>query len=69
MRRTSMLLDTELISQAARVLGTSGTTATVREALARAIRDARLEDLAAWELPASFPEQLASLRAPRYPAA
>ena len=64
-----MLLDTELIDQAARVLGTSGNTATVREALARAIRDARLEDLAAWELPEDFPEQLAILRAPRYPAA
>ena len=63
-----MLLDSDLIGQAALALGTAGATATVREALNRAVRDARLEDLAAWELPEDFPEQLADLRAPRSPA-
>lgn len=64
-RRTSMLLDTDLIADAARSLGTSGTTATVREALRRSVRHAKLKELAAWELPADAPELLAEQRKPR----
>ena len=68
-RRTSMLLDTELIADAARSLGTSGTSATVREALRRSVRQAKLQALAAWELPAEAPDLLAEQRKPRRPHA
>jgi Arc/MetJ family transcription regulator len=64
-RRMSIRLDTDLIADAAQSLGTSGTTATVGEALRRVVRQAKLEELAAWELPADAAELLAEQRKPR----
>ncbi len=64
-KRTSLILEPSLVDQAARILGTEGPTATVREALQRAVRQDHLERLAEWELPEDFPARLAELRAPR----
>ncbi len=64
-KRTSLILDTALLEAAAGVLGTSGPTATVREALASAVRQSHLERLAQWELPEDFPQRLEEMRAER----
>ncbi len=65
-KRTSMLLDPELVAEAARALDTEGTTATVRAALEKAVRDARLRALAEWELPEDAPALLEEMRRPRF---
>jgi len=51
--RTSLILDTDLLARAAQALGTSSKTETVRSALERAIRQAHVKNLVAWELPDS----------------
>lgn len=64
-KRTSLILDSALLQEAAGVLGTKGPTATVREALARVVRQEHLDRLARWRLPEDFPEQLERMRQPR----
>lgn len=64
-KRTSLILEPSLVDQAARILGTEGPTATVREALRRTVRQDHLERLADWELPEDFPARLDELRVPR----
>lgn len=64
MKHTSLYLDEELLSAAAEVLGTSGSTVTVRAALEHVVRQAKLDALAAWE-PELEPDDLDELRLPR----
>ena len=63
-KRTSMLIDPDLVADAARELGTEGTTATVRAALERTVRQAKLQRLAEWEFPDEAVGQLAEMRRP-----
>jgi hypothetical protein len=64
-KRTSLIMEPRLLGEAARVLGTKGPTATVREALERVVRQERLESLARWEFPEDALERLAEMRQPR----
>jgi hypothetical protein len=48
--RTTVLVDPAQIEQAGRVLGTSGTTATIRCALADVIARDQRRQLASWDL-------------------
>ena len=64
-KRTTLLLDTDLMEQAAKALGTSKPTETVRASLRQAARRGHLRNLVAWELPDSASEELARQRAPR----
>lgn len=64
-KRTSLILDSPLLHEAERALGTTGPTATVRESLQRVVRQEHLDRLARWELPEDFPEQLERMRQPR----
>jgi len=63
--RTSLLLDPELVAQAAEVLGTTSKTDTVRAALERAVRREHIRSLVEWELPDSAPDELAARRRTR----
>jgi Arc/MetJ family transcription regulator len=64
-KRTSLIVDTALMEEAAAMLGTKGPTATVRAALERAVRQERLDRLAQLELPEDFMDQLKRMREPR----
>lgn len=64
-KRTSLIMEPKLLDEAARILGTKGATATVREALERVVRQQRLESLARWEFPGDALERLAEMRQPR----
>jgi hypothetical protein len=64
-KRTSLMVETDLLNQASQLLGTNGPTETVRGALEQTVRQARLKELTQWELPEDFPEQLAAMREPR----
>lgn len=64
-KRTSLIVEPHLLEDAAKVLGTKGPTATVREALGQVVRQAALQRLARWDLPDDFPEQLERMREPR----
>jgi Arc/MetJ family transcription regulator len=61
-KRTSLIVDPELLAEAEQLLGTKGPTTTVREALQRAVRQIHLESLANWELPEDAPERLERMR-------
>ncbi len=61
-KRTSLIVDSPLLAEAERLLGTKGPTTTVREALKRVVRQAHLESLASWELPEDAPERLERMR-------
>lgn len=65
LRRTSLILDTDLLARAALVLGTVSKTDTVRAALERAVREDSIKRLAAWELPDSAATLLREQRRPR----
>lgn len=64
-KRTSLLLDRDLLGKAAAVLGTEKTTDTVRASLERTVRQAHLANLIAWELPDSAYENLTRQRRER----
>lgn len=64
-KRTSLIVDQELLREAERAIGTKGLTATVRESLQRVVRQAHLDRLAQLELPEDFPERLEKMRQPR----
>jgi hypothetical protein len=49
-RRTSLNLDVGLVAEARDILGTNGTTATVRAALEDVIRRDKLRRLAEWRI-------------------
>lgn len=61
-KRTSLIVDPELLAEAEQLLGTKGPTTTVREALQRAVRQTHLESLANWEFPEDAPERLERMR-------
>jgi Arc/MetJ family transcription regulator len=60
-----MNVDTSLVSQAARVLGTRGTTETVHAAMEDVVQRERRRRLAARDLPDLTPQALAEMRKPR----
>ncbi|WP_320672802.1 hypothetical protein [Patulibacter defluvii] len=62
MKRTSLILDTDLVAQAGAAIGSSRTTDTVRVALERVVREAAVERLLAWELPDDAFERFARRR-------
>jgi hypothetical protein len=64
-KRTSLIVEPALLEEAASVLGTAGPTATVREALQRAIRQERLNRLSRIEFPDDALERLWEMRTPR----
>lgn len=64
-KRTSLILDPPLLEEAEQLLETKGPTATVREALGRAVRQVHLERLAQWEFPEDALERLKRMREPR----
>lgn len=64
-KRTSLNLDLGLVADARGVLGTSGTTDTVHEALREVVRRERLRRLAEWTFDDLTPEVLEELRRPR----
>lgn len=64
-KRTNMNVDTSLVSQAATVLGTHGTTDTVHAAMEDVVRRARRKRLAARDLSDLTPSELAQMRTPR----
>jgi len=61
-RRTNMNVDTQLVEQAAQVLGTRGTTATVHAAMEDVVRRALRRQLAEWDFPDLTLETLAEMR-------
>lgn len=64
-----MNVDTSLVSRAANILGTQGTTETVHAAMEDVVRRARLKRLAARDLPDLTPQTVADMRQPRRSAA
>jgi hypothetical protein len=64
-KRTSLIVEPALLEDAARVLGTRGPTATVRESLRRVVRQDRLDRLGRLEFPEDALEQLERMRRPR----
>jgi Arc/MetJ family transcription regulator len=61
-KRTTMLLDTELMDEAAEILGTEKATDTVRASLMQTVRREHLRNLAAWEMPDTAEAELARQR-------
>jgi hypothetical protein len=61
-KRTSLNLELDLVAQARKVLGTRGTTDTVRRALEEVVRRERLRALADETFADLTPEALAELR-------
>jgi len=64
-KRTSLIIEPQLLEEAEEMLGTKGPTATVRAALERAVRRVHLERLAKWEFPEDAMERLERMRQPR----
>jgi len=64
-KRTTLLLDTRLMAEAAAALGTTKPTDTVRASLQQAVRRAHMRNLIAWELPDSAGELLEEQRGHR----
>lgn len=64
-KRTTLLLDTDLMAEAAAVLGTTRPTDTVRASLQQAVRRAHLRRLTEWVLPDTALEVLEEQRARR----
>ena len=65
MKRTSMILDPELVGEAKQILGTSTATDTVHRALEEIVRRERLKSLAAWDLGGMTLDDLWEMRKPR----
>ena len=63
--RTTVLIDPTLIDQARQVLGTSGTTATIRCALAEVVARDQRRQLASWDLGDMTVDDLDQLRRAR----
>lgn len=61
-KRTTVILDTDLMRDAGVVLGTTKATDTIRAALERAVYEKHVRDLVAWELPDSAADDLDALR-------
>ena len=61
-KRTSLNLDLDLVAEAREVLGTNGTTETVRRALEEIVRQQHLRELAKRRFEDLTPEVLADLR-------
>ncbi len=68
-RRTNINLDTQLVSEAAALLGTSRTTDTVHAAMRDVVAREHRRRLAARDLfPDTTEEEFAAMRRPRAPA-
>ncbi len=63
--RTTVLVDLTQLAQAQRVLGTAGTTATIRGALAEVIARDQRRQLAGWDLGGMTLDDLDQLRRAR----
>lgn len=66
-KRTTLLLDVDLLARAAEQLGTERPTDTVRAALAKAARREHVRNLVEWELPDEAERILAEQRTSRHP--
>jgi Arc/MetJ family transcription regulator len=64
-KRTTINLDSELVTEAREVLKTGNTTDTVHRALREVVRRERLERLAEWDLGGKTLEDLKELRRSR----
>jgi len=64
-KRTTMLLDTELVERAAKALGTTRPTDTVRASLKQSVRRAHVANLVSWELPDDAADEFEQQREPR----
>ena len=64
-KRTSVILQPDLLDEAAEILGTRGPTATVRKSLEEVVRREKLKRVSEWEFPDDFMEQLERMRQPR----
>jgi hypothetical protein len=64
-KRTSLILDTSLMEEAARILGTRGPTATVRKSLEEVVRREKLKRVSEIEFPEDALERLWEMRRPR----
>ncbi len=64
-KRTTINLDSELVTEAREVLKTGNTTDTVHSALREVVRRKRLERLAEWDLGGKTLEDLKELRRSR----
>jgi len=67
-KRTSLNLDLDLVSQARDILDTRTTTETIHRALDEVVRREALKRLAEWDLGGMTLEDLERLRQPRFPA-
>lgn len=63
-KRTTMLLDTELVERAAQALGTTRPTDTVRASLKQSVRRAHVANLVSWTLPDDAADELERQREP-----
>jgi hypothetical protein len=64
-KRTSLILEPDLLKEAAKILGTRGPTATVRKSLEETVRREKLRRLAEIEFPEDALERLWEMRRPR----
>jgi len=64
-KHTTLDLDTQLVREAAAVLGTERITDTVHAALAEVVARRKRAWLAAFDFPGLSPESLAAMRQPR----
>lgn len=65
MKRASLFLEEQILSQAEKALGTRGPTATVRAALEDVVKRHRLASLARWDIELD-PADLDDLRESRF---
>jgi len=64
-KRTSVILEPDLLNEAAEILGTRGPTATVRKSLEEVVRREKLKRVSQWEFPDDALERLWEMRKPR----
>lgn len=62
MKRTTVIVDTDLLSEAAEALDTKKTSETIRKALSEIVRRKRLESLLEWDLNGMTLEDLREMR-------
>jgi len=64
-KRTSVILEPDLLNEAAEILGTRGPTATVRKSLEEVVRREKLKRVSEIEFPEDALERLWEMRRPR----
>lgn len=65
-KRTTVILDSDLLTEAAEVLGTKKTTETIRRSMEEVVRRERLETLFQWDFQDLTPDALAEMRKPKH---